>query len=129
MTRVAVLRDTAIAAGSGQLGAIQSAATQLGMELRPLGMRDAGEVERGIAAFASEPCNFRPTLDEAVVRQRLCIAFLAFTKHVQPVSEFTSNLSFSTKFCHKRCSGAFTTGFQRADELVDDFPGSQSWIR
>jgi len=36
LTRVAVLRDATIAAGSGQLGAIQSAATQLGMELRPV---------------------------------------------------------------------------------------------
>jgi putative ABC transport system substrate-binding protein len=53
LTRVAVLRDAAIAAGSGQLGAIQSAATQLGLELRPIGMRDASEIERGLAAFAS----------------------------------------------------------------------------
>ena len=53
LTRVAVLRDTAIAAGSGQLGSIQSAATQLGVELRPIGMRDAGEIEHGLAAFAS----------------------------------------------------------------------------
>ena len=52
LTRVAVLRDAAIAAGSGQLGAIQSAATRLGVELRTVGMRDAGEIERGLAAFA-----------------------------------------------------------------------------
>jgi len=55
MTRVAVLRDAAIAAGSGQLGAIQSAATQLGIELRPIGVRDADEIERGLASFASSP--------------------------------------------------------------------------
>ena len=48
-----MLRDATIAAGSGQLGAIQSAATQLGVELRPVGMRDAGEIERSLAAFAS----------------------------------------------------------------------------
>ena len=53
MTRVAVLRDAAIAAGSGQLGAIQSAAMRLGVELRPVGMRDAGEIEGGLSAFAS----------------------------------------------------------------------------
>ena len=53
ITRVAVLRDAAIAAGSGQLGAIQSVATPLGVELRPVDMRDAGEIERGLAAFAS----------------------------------------------------------------------------
>jgi putative tryptophan/tyrosine transport system substrate-binding protein len=55
LTRVAVLRDAAIAAGSGQLGAIQLAATQLGLELRPVGMHDASEIERGLAAFASSP--------------------------------------------------------------------------
>ena len=46
MTRVAVLRDAAIAAGSGQLGAIQSVAPSLGVELRPVDVRDAGEIER-----------------------------------------------------------------------------------
>jgi ABC-type uncharacterized transport system substrate-binding protein len=53
VTRVAVLRDSAIAAGSGQLGAIQSAAPSFGVELRPVDVRDAGEIERGIAAFAN----------------------------------------------------------------------------
>ena len=52
VTRAAVLRDVAIAAGSGQLGAIQSVAPQLGVELHPVGVRDADEIERGIAAFA-----------------------------------------------------------------------------
>jgi putative ABC transport system substrate-binding protein len=55
ITRVAVLRDAGIAAGSGQLGAIQSVATLLGVELRPVGMHDAGEIERGLAAFARGP--------------------------------------------------------------------------
>ena len=36
----------------GQFAAIQSAAVSLGLELRPLGVRDAGEIERGIVAFA-----------------------------------------------------------------------------
>jgi putative tryptophan/tyrosine transport system substrate-binding protein len=52
VTRVAVLRDPAVAAGAGQFGAIQSAAPSLGVELRPLGVRDAGEIERGVTAFA-----------------------------------------------------------------------------
>ena len=50
--RVAVLRDPAIAAGTGQLGAIQSAAPSFGVELSPLGVRDPGEIERAITAFA-----------------------------------------------------------------------------
>src|SRR5262245_40855371 len=52
VTRVAVLRDPASALARRQLGAIQAAPAALGVELRPLGMRDAGEVERSISTFA-----------------------------------------------------------------------------
>ena len=52
MTRAAVLRDPAIAAGPGQFGAIQAVAPSLGVELRPFNVRDADEIERSIAAFA-----------------------------------------------------------------------------
>jgi len=52
VTRVAVLRDPDIAAGTGQLGAIQSAAPSFGVELSPLGVRDLGEIERDITTFA-----------------------------------------------------------------------------
>ena len=52
VTRVAVLRDAALASGGGQLGAIQSVAPSLGVELSPLNLRDAPEIERGITAFA-----------------------------------------------------------------------------
>src|SRR5262249_1443482 len=51
--RAAVLRDAAIAAGAGQFGVIQSLAPQLGVELRAIGVRDAGEIERGLASFAT----------------------------------------------------------------------------
>jgi putative ABC transport system substrate-binding protein len=52
VTRVAVLRDPTLAFASGQLGAIQSAASQLGVEFRPVDVRDAREIERGITDFA-----------------------------------------------------------------------------
>jgi putative tryptophan/tyrosine transport system substrate-binding protein len=52
VTRVAVLRDPTQGTGTGQLGAIQSAASQLGVEFRPVGVRDAREIERGITDFA-----------------------------------------------------------------------------
>jgi putative tryptophan/tyrosine transport system substrate-binding protein len=55
VTRAAILRDTTIAAGSGQLGAIQSVAPSLGVELNPLGVRDGGEIERAIVSFARAP--------------------------------------------------------------------------
>ena len=54
VTRAAVLRESAIAAGPGQLGAIQALAQSLGVELRPIDVRDAGEIERAIAAFARD---------------------------------------------------------------------------
>jgi putative tryptophan/tyrosine transport system substrate-binding protein len=52
--RVAVLRDAALAMGMGQLGAIQSVSPSLGVELRPVGVADANEIERGITAFARD---------------------------------------------------------------------------
>jgi ABC-type uncharacterized transport system substrate-binding protein len=50
--RVAVLHDPTIASGIGQFGAIQSAAPSLGMEASPIDVREVGEIERDIAAFA-----------------------------------------------------------------------------
>jgi putative tryptophan/tyrosine transport system substrate-binding protein len=55
VTRVAVLRDPALASGGGQLGALQAVASSFGMELSPVGVRDAGEIERVVAAFARGP--------------------------------------------------------------------------
>jgi putative ABC transport system substrate-binding protein len=52
VTRVAVLRETAIAAGPAQFGALQGSASSLGVELRPVDVRDSDEIERAIAAFA-----------------------------------------------------------------------------
>jgi putative tryptophan/tyrosine transport system substrate-binding protein len=52
VTRVAVLRDPAIASGTGQFGAIQSVAPTFGVELTPLNVRDPDEIERAISAFA-----------------------------------------------------------------------------
>ena len=55
VTRVAILRDSAIAAGTGQFGAIQSVAPSLGVELTPVNLRDAAEIERAVSAFAGSP--------------------------------------------------------------------------
>ena len=52
VTRVAVLRDPATPTGIGQFGVIQAAAPSLRVEVSPLNVRDAGEIERGVAAFA-----------------------------------------------------------------------------
>jgi putative ABC transport system substrate-binding protein len=52
VTRVAVLRDAAISAGTGQFGAIQSAAPSLRMDVTPVNVRDARVIERSVATFA-----------------------------------------------------------------------------
>jgi ABC-type uncharacterized transport system substrate-binding protein len=52
VTRVAVLRDAATASGIGQFAAIQAVAPASGVELIPIDVRDAGEIERNVAAFA-----------------------------------------------------------------------------
>jgi putative tryptophan/tyrosine transport system substrate-binding protein len=55
VTRVAVFRDPASPSGTGQFGAIQAVAPSLRVEVNPVNMRDAGEIERAIAAIASAP--------------------------------------------------------------------------
>jgi putative tryptophan/tyrosine transport system substrate-binding protein len=52
VTRAAILRDPGITAGIGQWAAIQTVAPALGVELRPVDVRDPGEFERAVAAFA-----------------------------------------------------------------------------
>jgi putative tryptophan/tyrosine transport system substrate-binding protein len=55
MTRVAVLREPSLAAGIGQFAVIQSTASSSGVDLSAIDSRDAGEIERALAAFAHEP--------------------------------------------------------------------------
>jgi putative tryptophan/tyrosine transport system substrate-binding protein len=55
LTRVAVLRDSKQASGSGQLGAVQAVAPSFSVELNPIDVRDVGEIERAVAAFARSP--------------------------------------------------------------------------
>jgi putative tryptophan/tyrosine transport system substrate-binding protein len=55
VTRVAVLRSSAVASQIALFGGIQSVAPALGVELRPIDTRDASEIERAVAAFASKP--------------------------------------------------------------------------
>jgi ABC-type uncharacterized transport system substrate-binding protein len=52
IVRVAILRDPTIPQGIGSLGAIQAVAPSLGMELRPIDVHDAPEIERAVTAFA-----------------------------------------------------------------------------
>jgi ABC-type uncharacterized transport system substrate-binding protein len=53
--RVAVMRDSSIASQMGLFGAMQSRASSLGVELRPVDMHEAADIERAVLALASEP--------------------------------------------------------------------------
>jgi putative ABC transport system substrate-binding protein len=52
VTRAAVLRDPTIASGIGQFAAVQTVAPSLGVDLSAVDVRDAGEIERAVTAFA-----------------------------------------------------------------------------
>jgi putative tryptophan/tyrosine transport system substrate-binding protein len=53
--RAAVLRDATSPTGIGQFGVIQGMAPSLGVEVTPVNMRDADEIERSVTAFARAP--------------------------------------------------------------------------
>lgn len=55
VTRAGVLRDPSLGSGTSQFAAIQAVAPSLRIEVTPVNMRDAGDVERGLAAFARSP--------------------------------------------------------------------------
>jgi putative ABC transport system substrate-binding protein len=55
VTRVAVLRDSAIAAGIGQFAVIQSVAPSIGVDVSVINMRDARQIEQDITRFANSP--------------------------------------------------------------------------
>jgi len=76
LTRVAVLRDLTI--GPAQLSAIQAVAPSFGVELSPVGVRDADEIERTIAAFArSSNAGMIVTASTSALIHRRLIVMLA----------------------------------------------------
>jgi putative tryptophan/tyrosine transport system substrate-binding protein len=85
--RVAVLRESFVASGSGQFGAIQSAAQRQGVELRPIDLQNAVDIERDITLFAQNADGglivtgspaatvHRQLINTLVLRHRLPIVF------------------------------------------------------
>ena len=55
VTRAAVLRDATTTSGIGQFAVIQSVAPSVGIDVVPINVRDADEVERAITSFAKAP--------------------------------------------------------------------------
>jgi putative tryptophan/tyrosine transport system substrate-binding protein len=79
ITRVAVLRDAANPSGPGQFGSIQALARSQSVEVRPVGLGDLGEMERGITEFARQPNGGLIILPNglAIVRRDRVIALAA----------------------------------------------------
>jgi putative tryptophan/tyrosine transport system substrate-binding protein len=78
VTRVAVLRDPAIPAQTAQFGAIQAVAPSLRVEVIPVNLRDAGEIEQSVGTFARTPNGgLIVTAGGAAVRHRDLIVTLA----------------------------------------------------
>jgi putative ABC transport system substrate-binding protein len=84
VTRVAVLRDSANPSQTAQFGAIQAVAPSLRVEVIPVNMRDAGEIEQSVATFARSPNGgLIVTAGSAAVRHRDLIVTLA-ARHKLP---------------------------------------------
>ncbi|MGA9501446.1 MAG: ABC transporter substrate-binding protein [Pseudolabrys sp.] len=86
VTRVAVIRDPASPQGIGQFSAVQSLAPSLGFEVSPINARNAGEMERDIAAIARVPnSGLIVTGSAAGIDQRSLIVTLASRYKLPPV--------------------------------------------
>ena len=84
VTRAAVLRDPSQGSGTSQFAAIQAMAPSLRVEVNPVNMRDAGEIERAVAAFARSPGGgLIATASPAATRHRDLIVKLA-ARHKLP---------------------------------------------
>jgi putative tryptophan/tyrosine transport system substrate-binding protein len=84
VTRAAVLRDAALTSGTGQFAVIQSVASSVGVEVSPVNVRDGGEIERAVAAFARSPnAGLVVTSSALVVSHRELIIGLA-ARHKLP---------------------------------------------
>jgi len=91
VTRVAVLRDPFITAGTGQFGAIQSTAPSLGIDVTPVNVREASEIGRAVMAFARSPNGGLIVTGSAlaVVHRNLIIKLAA--RHKMPAIYFERN--------------------------------------
>ena len=84
LTRAVVLRDTTQGSGTSQFAAIQAVAPSLRMEVIPVNMRDAGEIEQSVKTFARSPNGgLIVTASGATVHHRDLIVTLA-ARHKLP---------------------------------------------
>jgi ABC-type uncharacterized transport system substrate-binding protein len=88
VTRAGVVREQGSSVGIGLWAAMQGAAPSQGMELRPIGAREASDLERGIAAFARENAGLIVTVGGIAIRHRDLIVTLAARHQLPAVYPF-----------------------------------------
>jgi putative tryptophan/tyrosine transport system substrate-binding protein len=92
VTRAAVLRDATQGSGTSEFAVIQALAPSLRMEVTPINVHDAGEIERGLAAYARVPNSGLIVVGGAVtVGHRDLIITLA-ARHKLPAVYYTRYL-------------------------------------
>jgi putative tryptophan/tyrosine transport system substrate-binding protein len=117
VTRVAVLRSSAVAAQIGLFGGIQSVAPSLGVELRPIDTGDAGEIERAVTAFAGEPNGgLIAASGSGVLLHREMIVALAAKHRLPAVYAYRSHVMSGGLVCYGPDS---VDQFRRAAGYVD----------
>ena len=79
VTRAAVLRDSTVPAGLGQFAVIQSAALSLGVEVTPVDVQNADEIERDVTEFArsSDSGLIVVSSTNALVNRKLIVSLAA----------------------------------------------------
>ena len=114
--RVAVLRNAANAAGIGQFAAIQGAASSLGLEVSPVNVRDANEIERAVAAFAGSVNGGLVATPSAITVHRDLIIALAARHKLPAVYGTRSSVAAGGLISY---GPDFTDQFRRAATYVD----------
>jgi putative ABC transport system substrate-binding protein len=117
ITRVAVLRDPAITAGIGQFAVIQAVAPSLGVEVSPINITDAVEIERAISDFVRDPNGglIVTAAASAVVNRELIVSLAA--RHKLPAVYSTRDYILSGGLVSYAAD--FTDQYRRAATYVD----------
>jgi putative tryptophan/tyrosine transport system substrate-binding protein len=84
VTRAAVVRDPTLSTGLGQFGAIQAVAPSLGVDVSPINVRDAGEMEHAITTFAHSPNSGLVLTSSVVVSRHRDLIITLAARHKLP---------------------------------------------
>jgi len=88
VTRAAVLRDTTLSSGASQFAVIQAVAPSLKVEVRPINVLDASQIEHDVAAFANIPNGGLIATGSALVRGHRDLIVALAARHKLPAIYF-----------------------------------------